>query len=375
MILSYCYICNSSLEGDNKSFEHIIPNSIGGFAGSYNLLCRNCNTKLGLEIEGDFAKSLNPLCALLQIKRDRKNFPHIKNLKDKDGNLYNLHNGRKPIKIKPQIQKLDSNYFISARDIKEATHIIQKLKAKEPTLEIDNWEQKLVETKTRMREPLHFQLNFGGVNFFRTIAKIGVNSYLHLGGDRKYINTAVKYIGNPQNAHSNLIHYHVEPNPTMTLEPLEVCHCIYIKGNKERKILFVYIELFNTLSFVLKLSDNFDGDDFEKTYCIDVIEGKQVDKKITVKYPEGASPEGYKPHDEVFFPVIQSKMSRLMKVAQVQQVKMTFKDEYAELWKECQKNYDDDPINNKKQSIAFLENVTTLLNDLLNQNIKDENIP
>lgn len=370
MIISKCYICSNPLEGKSRSFEHIIPNSIGGFTGSYDLLCRNCNSKLGSDIEGDFAKSLNSIAALLQINRDRNDIPHIKNVKDKNGNLYHLERGRKPVKVKPEILKRDNHYSISARNIAEAAHIIQKLKSKEPTLDTENWEQKIVETKKRMDDSLHFEIEFGGVNFFRTIAKIAINYYLFIGGDRKYIKNTVQYIKGVQTEETDFIHYHIESGQTMILDTLEVCHCIHVKGDKESRLLYVYIELFNAISFIVKLSENFEEESFEKTYCIDVIEGKEINKKVTLKYPEGASPSGYKPHDPVFFPVTESKMSRLMKIAHVRQVQMTYKDEFAELWKECQANYNNDPDHNKQQSLIFLEKVENLIFELLNKERK-----
>lgn len=371
MATSTCYICDTSLESNNRSFEHIIPNSIGGIAGSYNLLCRNCNSQFGLEIEGDFAKSLNPICALLQIKRSRNDIPHIKNVTDKDGNIYHLERGRKPVKIKPEIKKQNNSYSISARNWKEAAHIIQKLKTKEPSLDTENWEQRLVETKKRLREPLHFEFKIGGTKFFRTVAKIAVNAYLFLGGDKKYITTTVEYIKGLTEDPTDFIHYHIEVEPVMELDLFEVCHCVYIKGDNKSKILFVYIELFNGPSFVVKLSDHFEEENFEKTYLIDVLEGNEVFKKVTVRYPDGASPKGYKPHDPVFFPIMQSRLSRLMKIAQVQQIKMTYQEEFAELWKECQESYNADPVNNMEQSLIFLDKVEKLKNELLNHGKND----
>lgn len=105
------------------------------------------------------------------------------------------------------------------------------------------------------------------------------------------------------------IHYHVEQNATMHLETDEVCHCVYIKGDAESKILFVYKELFNSSSFIVKLSDIFEGSSFEKTYCINVLQGCIVHKTVTLNYPQGVSPEGYNTYDAVFPPVMQYRLS------------------------------------------------------------------
>src|SRR5690606_2796663 len=67
-----CYNCLSEITRENKSLEHIIPNSIGGKLKSSTLLCRDCNSTFGETIDTELAKSYNNLVALLGINRDRQ---------------------------------------------------------------------------------------------------------------------------------------------------------------------------------------------------------------------------------------------------------------------------------------------------------------
>lgn len=54
------------------SLEHVILAALGGQKGTRNLCCRDCNTRLGSDIDVSFAETFAPLGNLFGIKRDRK---------------------------------------------------------------------------------------------------------------------------------------------------------------------------------------------------------------------------------------------------------------------------------------------------------------
>ena len=53
--MSKCYVCGVELTEDNKTEEHII-NAIGGVLKSKNLICKQCNSDFGDEIDSFLAK-------------------------------------------------------------------------------------------------------------------------------------------------------------------------------------------------------------------------------------------------------------------------------------------------------------------------------
>jgi len=63
------------------------------------------------------------------------------------------------------------------------------------------------------------------------------------------------------------------------LEENEVSHSIYIKGSKKEHKLFTIIELFSTVSSIVKLSEEYDCDDLEDLYVFDVLECKEKKKE------------------------------------------------------------------------------------------------
>lgn len=72
-----CYICNCEITSSNKSSEHIFPNCIGGRLKPSNLMCRNCNSSFGADIDRAICEQLKTWSNLLNIKRDRGDPPTI----------------------------------------------------------------------------------------------------------------------------------------------------------------------------------------------------------------------------------------------------------------------------------------------------------
>jgi hypothetical protein len=66
-----CYNCGVILNRKNRSVEHIINASIGGFKKGYNLLCQACNKEFGRTIDNELGKQLSIFGALLNIPLDR----------------------------------------------------------------------------------------------------------------------------------------------------------------------------------------------------------------------------------------------------------------------------------------------------------------
>lgn len=66
-----CYNCGVILNRKNRSVEHIINASIGGFKKGYNLLCQDCNKEFGRTIDKELGKQLGVFGRLLDIPLDR----------------------------------------------------------------------------------------------------------------------------------------------------------------------------------------------------------------------------------------------------------------------------------------------------------------
>ncbi|MGB8194058.1 MAG: HNH endonuclease [Chitinophagaceae bacterium] len=318
----HCYRCNAPLTKSNQSVEHIIQNCIGGSLRSNCLLCSTCNKALGSTVDSEFSKQFDSLAALLNLKRDRLKSHVIKNLKTKGGDTYHLYNGRNPIPVKPTIEITDDGVYVSARNQQELTHILKQLKKKYPGLDIDNAPHHFQWHREYLREPITIPMTIDVDSFFKGMTKIAVNAYLHFGGDRKHVVNAVQSLNT------------VSPNVSLAqwfypIEDIfsgdgEISHTIYIKGCLKEKKLKVFVMLFSCYGVTVDLSNTYDGDDIELTYCYDVLQRKKLEKQLRICFniPEK---EAYLLNKR-YLATLQKNLEKLMQIIDYRQAKDSLDD-------------------------------------------------
>lgn len=71
--MANCYMCGVELDDNKRTEEHIILNAIGGMLKSKNLICKQCNSTFGDEIDSRLAKQLQPFSVLMNVERDKDN--------------------------------------------------------------------------------------------------------------------------------------------------------------------------------------------------------------------------------------------------------------------------------------------------------------
>lgn len=119
-----------------SSIEHIIPKSLGNNTLTTNLVCKDCNSKLGDKIDAPFVN--NPI---FQIKRQQLGLKGYKGKlpnplskgKDSDGNTV-LYNEKTGFFYEPKIQESDKDkYLLIANSKKEANNMLEKKKKRGKT--------------------------------------------------------------------------------------------------------------------------------------------------------------------------------------------------------------------------------------------------
>ncbi|NGP90278.1 HNH endonuclease [Fodinibius halophilus] len=76
--MSFCFLCEEKITAKNVSEEHIIPNGLHGRLKSSDLLCSECNSKLGEDIDAEFCEIFSCFTSPLNKKlasKDRGNNP------------------------------------------------------------------------------------------------------------------------------------------------------------------------------------------------------------------------------------------------------------------------------------------------------------
>lgn len=193
--MEYCYLCNTSLIGQNISDEHILLNALGGRLKSKKLICRSCNSGHGNGCDAALAKQLSPLAILLDVKRDRGKNPNLsaKTLDEmQDLIVYPGAIGAefKPCKpIETRIDEHTINLKISAPSIEVAKQQLEGYKRKYPNLDVREFLDSMTVSETGLNS--QFRVTFdgiGGKEAQLSALKSVINYYLMLKKDMNYIN-------------------------------------------------------------------------------------------------------------------------------------------------------------------------------------------
>lgn len=286
--MKICYICKVELNKANSSIEHIIPNALGGNLKSGNLLCRNCNSKLGSQMDAELAGQLNYIANMLDIERDRGK-PQSFEVEHKEKNeIYRLLPGGKPERIRPEIKITEKQgdkgktkvINIKARDKKQAKDVLKGLQRKYDIS--DHGIEELLKSYTVgnefFSEHVTFGAVYGGPNALKAVGKIALNYYIYSDGDLKWVEDFIeKYLDEEYDILSKITFMYLEED-IVEKEEDEILHSILIAGDSKEKILYGYIELFNAYRVFVLLNDSYEGPNLSYSYFFDV-EGRREKKR------------------------------------------------------------------------------------------------
>lgn len=279
--MSKCYLCKTELTNDNISIEHILPNAIGGRLKSSSLICKNCNSKFGDSGDACLAKQLEFFAHQLNIKRERGTVQNVEMTRDSTGETYLVSPEGNLVSRKPLIEERISNgklnIHIKANDEKVVERILTGLKRKYPKLDITKFMDDLRRESEYIDEPLHGTISIDGEKIFPAILKIAVNYYIEKGGDVEFVDSAIEDLKNNK---THRVDFMIKDDFVVKSTSDEVLHYIFLNGCKEKKKLYAIIELYSTVQFVVKLSDNYNGTNIQHLYVFDVLKRREIQKEI-----------------------------------------------------------------------------------------------
>jgi hypothetical protein len=277
-----CYICGTRLTEENRSKEHILLNSIGGRLKSSNIICKKCNSTFGSSFDAELSKQLDFYSTSLMIKRERGNTKPILMENEATGEKYLIDDQGTPIIEKPSIvqKKTGESVEISivARDMDEARKILTGLSKKYKNLNVEDCLKKATHREKEISDFLHITLTIGGKDSMPAILKIALNYYIDKTNDEVSVAKAIDDLKNNRISRVEPI---IFDNRLYDLDDDEVSHSVYLRGSRNEHKLFAIIELFNTVQFIVKLSDEYNLPDYEELYVFDVLQG--IEKNKTVK--------------------------------------------------------------------------------------------
>lgn len=287
--MNNCYSCNVLLDDKNISEEHIINNSIGGRRKSTRLLCKACNEKFGGTIDRTLQEQLGGFTDLLGVGRQRKKENVRIAMKADDGTIKYVGPKLKPLNRlsytlpgnKTVVLYAPEDKFEELKE-KKIAELSKKFKVDfVPYTELPDKTTYHIQNALSNEE---FDIGFGGPEFFRSVSKMAVNYYLWKDYDIKYCRDVIAVInGEKENTiayfyYPKEVHYQIH-----TLAKDEVSHIIHIRGDQSRKMLYAYVELFSMQNVLVKFDMNYDGPEINDTYCLDLLNGIEIKKDVTIK--------------------------------------------------------------------------------------------
>jgi hypothetical protein len=273
--MAKCIFCDGEIPANNPD-EHIILNAIGGRLKTNTLVCGKCNSRLNDEIDNVLADQLNPITNLLNVKRERGGSPAPVLGQSQTMGTIKMMPGGKPEMLKPEVEILrtetEEKRTIKARSGKELRKHLQSIAKDGHKIDVED------EIKKAKHESVHpgevsINGNFGGAEAFRSVCKTALLSYLQNGGDPQYVKDAIDFV-NGKNQEDRVGLYQSDTNTVAGTSG--VTHSVSVRGDSSQKRLYSYVEYYGAYGFAVSLNDNYQGPNFESTYCFDVLEQKQV---------------------------------------------------------------------------------------------------
>lgn len=263
-----CYCCGEIITPAKISDEHIIPNALGGRLKSQILLCSDCNSKLGSEVDAPFCQQMGFVTNRLGIKRERGQPPPIKARRADSGDPIFIESDRTTFAPRTTFQKTEDGYTIEC-DQKNLGKAMETLKRKVPNVQFSQVEP--------FESDLQFnhESDFGGIACYRAVTKIALNYFLYRGGSVVPVGNVISFVKSGGNNCFVILYY-----PSRDVLPRriakQITHVVTIRGDPVQKLLYAYVELFTAFRFLVSLSEAYDGDLLNESYCFDLQQGQEI---------------------------------------------------------------------------------------------------
>ena len=273
---SYCYYCGKRFKP--KTPEHIIPNMLGGKLKSKDILCKECNNRLGkidkaFECFSFFNTLINPnrdngTPSLAKVKINGMegslgsgghNIAAQKLCFDRNQNALHfelLHtHGEGENRNKDFLRKILAQQYKSY-----SKEQIEKILNKE-------WNKALASSQKETNPIIHVQFHFKTDELFRAVLKIAIGFYCYLGLDRSYISDAIKSLKEGMGCEKNINWLFLNK-----IQGIGTSHVLLLYGVPQIKKLYMVVSPYNSFSFFVLLNNNYNGPEVREQYVYQVME-------------------------------------------------------------------------------------------------------
>jgi HNH endonuclease len=312
--MSTCYYCGVTIDDTNRSREHVIPNGLGGRLVSSDLLCSKHNNETGAAIDEAITNQLGNELSLIEaaLPTSPSDLKLVLFTEDGDKNNYvgediksesvftiplGLLTGNKEekdvvlkgeytdlIKRARRILEQLAKKYPSIDPEKLLTHNVRKTEVM-PGIQYPSNYERLSKDK-RIGEEVKKQITpstsaVGGWPFFRSVIKIALNFYLSQGGDKTYVEEAIRTVRSDTPPARKIADFYYERAITESeTQALEVSHILHLRGDCKNRVLYCYVELFNAHNSIVLLNTVYDGPEIDLTYRYNFISNSVSNDKI-----------------------------------------------------------------------------------------------
>lgn len=348
-----CYICDTIITIENQTEEHIIINAAGGRLRSRDLICINCNSRFGSSIDAALANQLNGIANMLMIQRQNGVPQPIIATHPGTGDKYKLMVGGTPVLAKPVVKQHNlhgqNGLYIRSSNERDFKHIVKGILKKYPELQEDEILGAARRHDQFIDDGLMVELELGGQDVFRAVCKCAINFFVFNGGDSSSIKHLLPFI-NGDIDRNDVVWMHYQD--VYLLPPRECFHLLHLVASPSEKVIYCYVDYFNTHRFIVLLDDNYSGREICNTYCFDVLNLVSVEKSVNISYDRNTILKLLHEKDTTFFKKVEQAFEHALSIGQMRQLK-----------------FQKELLINKaiKQALAQLPKETTLTEQILDQ--------
>jgi len=266
-----CYLCQIEIEDTNCSIEHILPNCLGGKLKSKLLLCKSCNHDTSV-----YEKELNKLASFFivknNIKRDRDGYHSpISAIDEETGRAALFHSNGIATLTDSKVDIIDGELIITSynkkRALNELSKVVKDLASK--GIKVDTSEMK-VERQRNSEDirTLYYTPQVDHYFMMKAILKIFINYFIHKGGNPNSVRKAIEYLKNINELDHRYCNYY-DKNLSKDFCANKPCHILILKN--EKKEVKGYFEMFGKIGFIVVISTDYLGEDFQWNYTYDPV--------------------------------------------------------------------------------------------------------
>ena len=277
-----CLLCGNSATGNNRSSEHIVPAALGGTLTVSGFICQECNSDAGRSWDAALARSLEGLTRLLEISR-QKPLPRARVTYTSDGTpIRVLPGNRMELGHTTQQEVIEGTGTIlrmTAASKDELRKSVQKIKDRRNLdLDVAAFMEAATVSSRYIDEPYLLFDSPWGPDHYKSLVKSALALVCYAGIDPSYAEIALAYLTSDTENRCFFPYYNKDL--VSQREAGIPINCVYVKGDPVSRELMAYVEIFGILRAVIRLSEQYYGDYFERHHAFDPTDGRELDVEI-----------------------------------------------------------------------------------------------